>query len=111
MIKKNEHQITIQHGDSIYQLPLDVVEKYRVSEDLVTPDDLFAEINKKYTKPGALLKGLRVREGLTQLKMAKKLNMAQSDVSQMENGTRRIGREVAKRIGELFDFDYRSFLE
>ena len=42
--------------------------------------------------------------------MAKKLKVTQSDISQMENGTRRIGREVAKRIGELFCFNYKIVL-
>ena len=110
-IKKKLAQIRMQHAGVVYQFPIKVAKKYRISEETVSPDELFSDINEKYTKPGALLKGIRYREGLTQVQMAEKLNMTQSDVSQMENGTRRIGREVAKRIGELFCFNYRSFLE
>ena len=109
--KKKLTQIRMQHAGVVYQFPIKVAKKYRVSGETVRPDELFSDINKKYTKPGALLKGIRYREGLTQVEMAKKLNMTQSDISQMEKGTRRIGREVAKRIGELFHFNYRSFLE
>jgi len=43
--------------------------------------------------------------------MAKKIKVTQSDISQMENGTRSIGRKIAQRIEKLFDVDYRSFLE
>ena len=50
-------------------------------------------------------------ENLTQVEMAKWTKMTQSDISQIENGTRNIGRKVAQRIEKLFDVDYRSFLE
>jgi len=39
------------------------------------------------------------------------IKVTQSDISQMENGTRKIGRRIAKRIEKLFGVDYRSFLE
>lgn len=110
-IKKRLTQIRMRHAGVVYQFPVKVAKKYRVSGDTVKPDELFADVNQKYTKPGALLKGIRYREGLTQVQMAKKLNMTQSDISQMEQGTRHIGRVVAKRIASLFNFDYRSFLE
>lgn len=109
-IKKRLTQIRMHHAGVVYQFPAKVAKKYQLPEETVKPDELFADINKKYTKPGALLKGIRYREALTQAQLAKKLNMTQSDISQMEHGTRRIGREVAKRIGLLFHFNYRSFL-
>lgn len=109
--KKKITQIRMHHRGAVYQFPIKVAEKYRITSDKINSDALFSEINKKYTKPGALLKGIRYREGLTQAQIAKKLNMTQSDISQMENGIRRIGREVAKRIEGLFHFDYREFLE
>lgn len=74
-------------------------------------EKVFAGINRKYTKPGALLRGIRIRENLTQVQMAKKIKVTQSDISQMENGTRKIGRKIAQRIEKLFGVDYRSFLE
>ena len=77
----------------------------------VSADEVFANINKKHTKPGALLRGLRARENLTQVQMAERIKVTQSDISQMENGTRSIGRKVAQRIAALFDVDYRAFLE
>ena len=73
--------------------------------------DVFAGLNKKYTKPGALLRGIRIREHLTQIEMARKLKVTQSDISQMENGVRSIGRTIAKRIEKLFDVNYKVFLE
>ncbi len=104
--------IRIRHAGMVYQFPKKVAEKYRVDDDKsISADDVFANINKKYTKPGSLLRGLRARENLTQTAMAKKIKVTQSDISQMENGTRSIGRKIAKRIEKLFGIDYRSFLE
>ena len=104
--------IRIYHAGVIYQIPRNIADKYRVDDDKpVSADEVFANVNKEYTKPGALLHGIRVREGLTQIEMAKKIKVTQSDVSQMENGTRSIGRKIALRIEKLFGIDYRSFLE
>ena len=109
-IKKNT-LMRMQYKGIIYVFPKSVAEKYRVEEKTVSADDLFDDLNKKYTKAGALLRGLRNRENLTQNQMAEKIEVTQSDVSQMENGVRVIGRKVAKRIESLFDVDYRAFLE
>jgi len=89
----------------------EIAEQYRVNDSAISADDIFAPTNKKYTKPGALLKGLRLRENLTQVAMAQCIAVTQSDISQIENGSRKIGRKLAKRIEKLFDVDYRSFLE
>lgn len=106
--KQDESMIRMRHAGVIYQFPKKIADKYRLS---ASDDDVFAGINKKYTKPGALLLGIRVRENLTQTELAKLMKVTQSDISQMENGTRKIGRIIAKRIEKLFGTDYRSFLE
>lgn len=79
--------------------------------NLVSAQEVFADLSKKYTRSSALLRGIRARENLTQIEMAEKIKVSQSDISQMENGTRTIGQKVAKRIEKLFGVDYRSFLE
>lgn len=112
-IKQHNNAISIRHAGILYLFPKKIADKYRVPETTkrTNADEVFAKINKKYTKPGALLRGIRARENLTQIEMAKKIKVTQSDISQMENGTRNIGRVVAKRIEKLFGVNYRSFLE
>jgi len=56
------------------------------------------------------LRGLRRREGLTQVEMGKMLNVPQGNLSQMERGKRPVGKIIAKRLAELFKTDYRLFL-
>lgn len=56
------------------------------------------------------LKGLRVRENLTQKEFAQRLGIAQRHVSEMERGRRPIGARNARRIAEAFHVDARAFL-
>ena len=67
-------------------------------------------LTEKYSKAGALLRGLRVREGLNQTEFAKIIDTTQANLSSMENGNRPIGKNKAKLIAEKFDVDYRYFL-
>lgn len=100
------------HG-AHYALPVGVIEKYRVKEknkNHLSIDDVFGALINEHGEPGLLLKGLRHREGLSQIELAKILNISQTNLSAMENGRRSIGKELAKRIAEKFEVDYRNFL-
>jgi DNA-binding XRE family transcriptional regulator len=110
-IKHENDSIFMYHAGAIYQFPRNIAEKYCMTTQHGSADDVFADLNKEYTRPGALLRGIRIRENLTQTEMGKRIKVTQSDISQMENGTRKIGRKVAQRIEELFGVDYRSFLD
>ena len=110
----------VVYDEVIYDIPKSIAEKYKVSatdegdrepsEGAVSADALFAELDRKYTKPGALLRGLRARENLSQIEFAQAIGVTQSDLSKMELGKRPIGKIIAKRIAEKFDIDYRSLL-
>ncbi len=78
---------------------------------IVTMRTLFEDLDRKYTKAGALLKGLRHRENLPQVAFAKKIKVTQANLSNMENGRRPIGKIIAKRIEKEFEVSYRYFLE
>lgn len=100
------------HG-AHYALPVGIIEKYRVKDggkSRLSIDDVFGDLIKEHGEPGLLLKGLRHREGLSQIELAKILNITQTNLSAMENGRRAIGKELAKRIAEKFEVDYRNFL-
>ena len=89
------------------------MERYKVktknSKDYISIEDLFSDLTQGSGEPGVLLKGLRYREGLSQIEFAKKLNISQTNLSAMENGRRAIGKELAKRISFIFGLDYRLF--
>ena len=111
LTKKDTPIIVMQHAGISYQIPVKIAEKYRVNNESINASDLFDNINKKYIKPGALLKGIRVRENLTPIQLAKLLGVTQSDISQMEHGVRKIGRKIAQRVEKLFSVGYRAFLD
>lgn len=101
------------HG-KIYAVPVKVIEKYKIEtpeeQQYISPDELFSELTRKSGEIGVLLKGLRYRENLTQIELATKLNIGQANLSAIENGRRVIGKELAKKIANLFGLDYRIFL-
>lgn len=100
------------HG-SHYAVPIEVMEQYKLKsadKGHISIDKLFSDLTQKTSEAAVLLKGLRYREGLNQIDFAKKLNISQTNLSAMENGKRTIGKELAKRIANIFGLDYRLFL-
>lgn len=59
---------------------------------------------------GKALAGARYREGLTQIELSEMTGIPQRHVSEMENGKRTIGKEMAKRLGKALDIGYKVFL-
>ncbi len=59
---------------------------------------------------GKALAGARYKEGLTQVQLAKLTSIPQCHISEMENGKRTIGKELAKRLGKALNISYRVFL-
>jgi hypothetical protein len=59
---------------------------------------------------GKALAGARCREGLTQMKLAELTSIPQRHISEMENGKRPIGKEMAKRLGKVLNISYKVFL-
>jgi DNA-binding XRE family transcriptional regulator len=99
------------HG-GLYVVPVEVMERYKVVPEIeyTSIDVLFKDLTEQSGEPAVLLKGLRHREGLSQVEFAKKINISQTNLSAMENGRRSIGKELAKKIAEIFKVDYRIFL-
>ena len=60
--------------------------------------------------PGVMVKGGRVKEGLTQAQLAALVGIPQRHVSEMEHGKRPIGKEMAKRLGKALGVSYKVFL-
>lgn len=61
-------------------------------------------------EPAVRLRGLRTKEGITQQELAAALGITQGRLSELESGARPISVAMAKRIGKVYDCNYRSFL-
>lgn len=107
----------ISHRHTTYAIPKKIADKYVIEfekpkqKKQATIHQLFDNLDRKYTKAGALLKGLRLREDLSQIEFAKKIGVTQPNLSAMEAGKRPIGKIIARRIEKIFKTNYRYFLE
>jgi ribosome-binding protein aMBF1 (putative translation factor) len=71
--------------------------------------DAFLELEQEPSY-SITLRGARTKENISQAELAEKTGIPQSHISQMENGKLEIGKERAKRLGEVLNLDYRLFL-
>ncbi len=109
----------ITHQRITYAIPKNIADKYVIEDQIPnkirrnqkTIARMLDKLDEKYTKAGALLKGLRLRENSSQMAFAKKIKVTQANLSSMENGHRPIGKIIAKRIEKIFGANYRYFLE
>jgi DNA-binding XRE family transcriptional regulator len=121
LLTKDSIEVTV-HGDSNAKFIisrsssqkllnyLELLQSHDEDEELIPADEVFRSLDQKYGKVGATIRGFRVRDDLTQKDLAKKLNIHQVHVSQIENGKRVVGKNLAKKLAKLFHTDYRLFL-
>jgi DNA-binding XRE family transcriptional regulator len=96
-----------------YQLPDDKISKIQEAlsailgaEDESLPlEKVFPDLHQ-----GSAIRGLRLREGLTQEQLARRLGVKRTNLSEMENGKRPIGKNMAKRLAQVLKTDYKIFL-
>ncbi len=86
------------------------VEKIQEVDLPISVDDYIRDCFGDLPKWAVALRGLRNREGLTQAVLGEMLGTPQTNISKMEMGKRAIGKNMAKKLANLFKIDYRLFL-
>ena len=76
----------------------------------VIHEDTKARLGDFYQTPGYYLWIYRHRADFTQVMLAKKLGIRQHHLSEMEHNKRSIGKELAKKLADVLNCDYRKFL-
>ncbi|HDH86557.1 MAG: XRE family transcriptional regulator [Deltaproteobacteria bacterium] len=84
-------------------MPLKTMEEY--DDRLYSIEEVFPNFHI-----GHALRGLRSREGLTQKQLAEMIGAKPSHISEMENGKRPIGKEMAKRLARALRTEYKVLL-
>ena len=79
-----------------------------VEERTYTVAEVFPEYVGKEQQ--VALRGYRHREELTQRQLAELTGIPQRHISEMENGRRPIGKEMAKRLSKALKANYKVFL-
>ena len=74
-------------------------------EELYSIEEVFPDAH-----PGNVVHGFRVRDGITQAELANRMGIKQHRISEIETGKRPVTIEMAKRLAQSFDTDYRVFL-
>jgi len=82
----------------------------KTERDSIPWRELFKEEIKKRGEGGLILRGLRVREGVTQKQLAELIGVLPHHISEMENKKRPIGKEMARRLAKALNANYRVFL-
>ena len=94
-----------------------IVKKYGKKDVTVIDDEAvdfremewFKKIEAERT-PGGTLRAYRNRDRLSQGELAARLGIYKQNVSGMENGSRPISVEMAKKLAEFFNTSYKRFL-
>jgi len=89
---------------------LDRSENEELKEHGIPAEDMITKICGNLPKWAVYLRGLRYREDLTQAELGEKLNIPQTNISQMELGKRSIGKKLAMKLAKVFGTDYHFFL-
>ena len=80
------------------------------AKDSVAARQVLPELADDTMRPATLLRAARYRANLTQKNLADRLGVRQHHLSEMENGKRPVGKQMAKRLAEIFKCDYRLFV-
>ena len=90
------------------------LENYRIADEddlgSISTEEVFKSLHDKYTRPGSCLQAARLKEEMSQVELAKRLGITQSDLSKMENGKRPISKKMAQKLGKILNIYYKVFL-
>jgi ribosome-binding protein aMBF1 (putative translation factor) len=109
LVKKPHIELSI-HGEHVDELLAWIKKKYDIAilaeeeKDEITPiegTDFWKEMQKN--RIGNLLAGARLKAGLTQAQLAKRLGIRQNMVSDYERGRRTYSDTMAKRLSKTLE--------
>ncbi|MBT6121140.1 helix-turn-helix transcriptional regulator [bacterium] len=89
---------------------------YQAQDESLSAEQIIQETlasipgDQKYKESGFFLRQLRLRDELTQKELAEKIGLKQANISAMEKGTRAIGKQLAKKLSNVFKVHYKVFL-
>jgi len=109
LVKKPHIEISI-HGEHADELLAWIKKKYDIAILAGEPEDEFISIESteywqemEKNRVGNLLAGARLKAGLTQAQLAKKLGIRQNMVSDYEHGRRNYSNAMAKRLSKTLE--------
>ncbi len=105
--------LAVHHVSNLKKFIRHALDDY-FEQEAVELSEIRAQMKKRYgtafQTPGYYLRVYRTRANLTQVVLAKKINVKQHHLSEIENNKRSIGKELAKKLAAVLKCDYRKFL-
>jgi DNA-binding XRE family transcriptional regulator len=75
-----------------------------IETESASAEEIFGDwINNPRLRVAKYLKGIRKREGLTQVEVCKKLKIQQANLSKMESGERPVPKNLIEKISKLYN--------
>ncbi len=109
LVKKPHIEIAL-HGERISELVDWIKKRFEVTVLAEESEDEFVSIEStdywremEKNRIGNLLAGARLKAGLTQAQLARKLGIGQNMVSDYERGKRTYSSDMAKRLGRTLN--------
>jgi ribosome-binding protein aMBF1 (putative translation factor) len=108
VVKKPRIELSIQ-GENTDELIDWISKKFEVSiltnehSDSIPIEDTDFWKEMQSNRIGNLLAGARLKAGMTQIELAKKLGISQNMISDYERGKRRISNSMAKRLAKFLN--------
>lgn len=102
-VDKEEDLITLNH----------VIDKYvRAKKDSLTPEEAFGnDWTDQNKRLGKILQGLRFREGLTQIELAKALKgVKQANISAWESGKEKVPEKRLEQMAKIFGTNIKKLI-
>lgn len=113
--RKHHIDIVINSGEALI-LPI-IMEKYPQAEILTEEktsyrgSDLEKDLEQNWKdNPGARVSAFRWEKGLTQTQLADATGMNRVAISNIENGKRKIGLSVAKKLAPVLGCSYKDLI-
>jgi DNA-binding XRE family transcriptional regulator len=115
-----DHELyEIPCASAIQHRLLAILKPYRVygwqdviSDGAIPVDEVsaFKRLNKKYGKIGSVIRGYRSRDEMTQVELAKRLNISLYTLAQIEMGRRVVDKKLACKLAKIFRTGYQVFI-
>jgi DNA-binding XRE family transcriptional regulator len=109
-----KEQIMTSYVNVTYRIPKEHLDEARKNMASYGAEEVIESIPWEQAFPdynaSVALRGARHKESLTQKELAKLMGISQHHISEMENGKRPIGKDMAKKLSQILHVSYRVFL-
>lgn len=110
LTRRGEKPLTFTISDRLSRKVENLIKSSGETSAAVPAHQVFPALIDDVMRPATSMRGSRHKTGMTQVELAKHLGIRQAHLSEMENGKRPIGKNMAKKLARTFDCDYRVFL-